>query len=172
MDLITFPAGDYLPHAVIASWSTFAPGRPRHLFVLEPEEASCIDIVEPVSCYHIAICQGDPKQCQDWVNRHYQLLPEDYFTLRPDNDSKALCCRHNYSDGRRLIIIWMCVPPRELASCIFSILAHEALHAAYTIMRGMGMDPDFANEEWTAYTIQFLMNNYTQSIGIPVPITE
>lgn len=172
MDLITFPASDGLVSSIQASWSIFHPGTLGRLFVLEPEEASCIDIYEPVSQYHVAICQGSPSQCQDWVNRHYQLLPEDYFTLRPAETSKALCCRHNYSDGRRLIIIWMCVPSREDASCVFGLLAHECLHAAYAIMDGMGMKPDFANEELTAYTIQFLMNSYTQSIGIPVPITE
>lgn len=168
MDLITFPAAvGTLPTSVLASWSIFHPGTYGRLFVLEPEEASCIDVYDPLSQYHIAICQGDKLQCQGWVNRHYQLPPENFFKL--ETDGKA-CCFHLRS--RRLIIIWMRVPSREDASCVFGLLAHEALHAAYAIMDGMGMDPDFANEEMTAYTIQFLMNNYTQSIGLPVPITE
>lgn len=168
MDLITFPAAaGALPVSVLASWGIFQPSTHGHLFVLEPEEASCIDVYEPVSQYHIAICQGDKLQCQGWVNRHFKLENETYFELK--TDGKA-CCFHLKS--RRLIIIWMRVPSREAASCVFGLLAHEALHAAYAIMDGMGMSPDFANEELTAYTIQFLMNNYAGCIGIPVPITD
>ncbi|MFZ2281871.1 MAG: hypothetical protein WAW39_28990 [Prosthecobacter sp.] len=55
MDLITFPSGTFLVSSIQASWSIFHPDKPGHLFVLEPEEASCIDILEPVSHYHIAI---------------------------------------------------------------------------------------------------------------------
>lgn len=169
-NLITFPANDRLPYSVGASWSIFHPASHGHLFVLEPEEASCIDILEPVSGYHIALCQGDKQQCQGWINRHFQLPPEDFFKL--ETDGKACVFRDKKLHDRRLIIIWLSVPPRDAASCVFSLLAHEALHAAYALMDGMGMTPDFANEEWTAYMIQFLMNNYTGSIGIPVPITD
>jgi hypothetical protein len=39
-------------------------------------------------------------------------------------------------------------------------------------MDGCGMKPDFANEEYVAYMQQFLMNNFVQSIGYPLPLTS
>lgn len=168
MHLITFPASTSLTYSIMASWGIFQPDNPDpRLFVLQPEEASCIDVVEPISHYHIAICQGDKRQCQDWVNRQFKLANETYFELK--TDGKA-CCFHLAS--QRLIIIWMRVPSREDACCVFGLMAHESLHAAYALMDAMGMKPHFENEEFTAYLIQFLMNNYTQSIGLPCPITQ
>lgn len=161
MSLITFPATTGLPHPVSAAWGIYAPGRPWHLFCLEPEEASCIDLYEPVSQFHLAIVQGCPQQCEDWVNRHYKLTGADHFTL--DNGT-AKACTFTLKK-KRLIIIWLGLPSREEAACVFGLLAHECVHAAYGMMDGMGMKPDFANEEWTAYTVQFLMNCYLQSIG-------
>lgn len=164
MSLITFPASTGLPCSVNAAWGIFAPGRPRDLFCIEEEEASCIDIYEPVSQFHVAIVQGCKKQCQDWVNRHYEIDAEDHFRL--ETDGKASTFTRQKS---RMIVIWLYLPSRENAACIFSILAHECFHAAYAIMDGMGMKPDFANEEFTAYMLQFLMNNYVQAVGKPLP---
>lgn len=162
--LITFPSSTGLPYSVAAAWGIFAPGRPRDLFCLQTEEASCIDVYEPISQFHIAIVQGCKNQCQEWVNTHFKLTPQEFFHL--ETDAKASTFTRQKS---RLIIIWLSLPSIEDAVCIFSILAHECLHAAYAIMDGMGMKPDFANEEFTAYAIQFLMNNYVQSIGHPLP---
>jgi hypothetical protein len=165
MNLITFPASTGLPYSVSAAWGIYAPGRPWHLFCLEEDEASCIDIYEPISQFHVAIVQGCPKQCQEWVNRHYKLDPADHLTLDPGTAKACTFTRQK----NRLIVIWLSLPAREDSVTIFGAMAHECLHAAYALMDGMGMKPDFANEEWTAYTIQFLMNNYLQSIGHPLP---
>lgn len=165
MNLITFPATDALPVPVSAAWGIFAPGRPWHLFCLEEDEASCIDIYEPVSQFHIAIVQGCPRQCEDWVNRHYKLTGADHFTLEHGTAKACTFTRQK----KRLIIIWLSLPSREDSACVFSILGHECFHAAYAIMDGMGMKPDFANEEFTAYLLQFLMNCHLQSIGYPLP---
>jgi hypothetical protein len=164
MNLITFPASTSLCAPISAAWGIFSPGRPWHLFCLEEEEASCIDIYEPVSQFHIAIVQGCKTQCEEWVNRHFELSPCDHFRL--ETEGKA--CTF-YRKQNRLIVIWLSLPAREDSACIFSILGHEAFHAAYAIMDGIGMKPDFANEEFTAYTLQFLMNCYVQSIGYPLP---
>ncbi|MBN8422881.1 MAG: hypothetical protein J0L73_28490 [Verrucomicrobia bacterium] len=166
--LITFPPSTGLPFSVTNAWGIYDPDRQAEsrLFVLEnEEEASCIDIYEPTSQFHIAITQGSVKQCQDWVNRHYKLPPEDHFTLKATG--KAHCFTFN---KRRLIIIWLCIPSRADAPLVFSLCAHECLHATYAIMDSIGMKPDFANEEYTAYTLQFLMQNYIQCIGLPIPI--
>lgn len=165
MNLITFPASTGLPYSVSAAWGIYSPGRPWHLFCLEEDEASCLDIYDPISQFHVAIVQGCPKQCQEWVNRHYKLDAPDHLTL---DTGTAKACTFTRQKNR-LIVIWLSIPSRENSSAVFGVLAHECLHAAYALMDGMGMKPDFANEEWTAYTIQFLMNNYLQSIGHPLP---
>jgi hypothetical protein len=165
--MITFPASTDLPSSVMACWGIFHPGRDRRLFCLTPDEACCIDVYEPVSQFHIAICQGDVKQCEDWVNRHYKLTGGDHFELQ--TTGKGNCYR---KAGSRLCVIWFCLPDEDMASCVFSIAAHETLHASYAIMDGCGMKPDFANEEYVAYMQQFLMNNFVQSIGYPLPLTS
>lgn len=164
--LITFPASTDRCSAIQTAWGCFDTQEDTgRLFVLEPTEASCIAIHEHISGYNIAICQGDKKQCQGWINRHYQLPPEDFFHL--ETTGHAHCWHYKSS---RLVIIWLKVPARENAVCVFGLMAHEALHATYAIQDGMGMSPAFSNEEFTAYTVQFLMNCYAQSIGLPIPI--
>jgi len=162
--LITFPIYSGLPDPVKAAWGVFHPGREMRLFCVEPEECSCIDIYDPVSQFHIAICQGSPAECEKWVNRHFDLPREKHFSLEVTGYGHCFTLR-----SRRLIIIWLSVPSREEASLVFSVLAHECLHAAYAIMDGCGIEPDFANEEHTAYLIQFLMGCYLQSIGRLLP---
>lgn len=164
---IAFHSAEALPVSVMASWGAYWPGSDRRLFCLTEGEVSCIDIYDPVSQFHVVICQGDKQHCEDWVNRHFELSGSAEFKLK--TDSKA-CCFTRQSD--RLIVIWLCLPSEEDGSLVFALIAHEALHAAYAIMDGMGMKPDFANEEWTAYMVQFIVGNFCQSIGIPVPFTE
>lgn len=163
--VVTFPSSTGLPHSVRHAWGIYDPDKEARLFVLQPQEASCIDVYECTSQFHIAITQGCPQQCQDWVNRHYGLKDESHFTLEPTG--KAHCYTRQ---KQRLIVIWLSVPSREDAACVFAIAAHECLHAAYAIMDGMGMKPDFANEEFVAYTLQFLLTSYLQCIGLPVPL--
>lgn len=166
-NLITFPASTGLPHSVVAAWGIYQPGTDARLFVLDQEEASCIDVYDPISQFHIAFTQGCPRQCQDWVNRHFGLKDDSHFTLEATGKGHCFTLRK-----KRLIIVWLCVPPREDAGVVFAIAAHEALHATYAIMDGMGMKPDFANEEFVAYKIQWLLNNYLQCIGLPVPMND
>lgn len=162
--LIAFPASTGLPYSVTAAWSIHYPDRPKLLFCVQHEEASCIDIYDPISGFHIALVQGDKQQCEDWVNRHYQLAATQPFKLETDGKASTFT-----NQSARRIVIWMRVPDEDQASAVFGLLAHEAVHAAYAVMDGMGMKPDFANEEFTAYFVQFILNNYTGCIGLPVP---
>ncbi len=165
--MIGFPASTGLPCTVRSSWGIFWPGRDRRLFCLQPGEACCIEVDERISQVRVAICQGDKEQCELWVNRHFELSGAGTFAL--ETDGKACCF---YRKSQRLIVIWMSLPSIEDGALTFALLGHECVHAVNGIMDAMGMKPDFANEEFTAYTLQMLMQSYIQSIGVPVPLTE
>ena len=140
------------------------------MFVLEEGEACGIEVADGISHNVIFIVQGDKKACGEWVTKQLRnegKLEEDFII---DTDGKA-CCFSNIAHTTHCI--WLSIPPEnQHPACIFGMMAHEALHAAYKIMNCMGMPPSFDNEEFVAYCVQFLMNCCTSSIGVPCPLTQ
>jgi hypothetical protein len=135
----------------------------RYLFVISPSEASAIICYDPVFSQHLVICQGDKELCSEWIHRHFgdDLLDRGF---KIDGDGHAY---HYRGITRNTCLIWMKVPSAQDAPLVFSLLAHEAVHAAYAVMECRGIKPDFNNEEFVAYYVQWVMNCYLQCIGLP-----
>ena len=142
------------------------------MFVVREDEACGIECIDGASFSVVFIVQGDKELCSKWV--HKQLVEDGKWDksepFKIETEGKA-CCYQNIA--HRTHCIWMSVPPLNIdGATVFALIAHEALHAAYIVMDTMGMKPCFENEEWVAYFIQWIMNCYCQSIGVPCPITE
>ncbi len=120
---------------------------------------SYIVVYEAISQCKIMICQGDVERLREYIK---EVLPsiQHYILLDLNKNSKAATFFH---EDERIIILWL---PMVENVGIIGVLAHEALHVAYRVIQSMDVLPHTANEELTAYLIQFIVNNYTQCIGL------
>lgn len=50
-------------------------------------------------------------------------------------------------------------------SIAVSVIAHEAVHASSFILDGMGMQPDFDNDEVQAYIVQHICERHEMGVG-------
>lgn len=76
-----------------------------------------------------------------------------FDTLNLNGDGKTVEFQND--KGRRVIIIWTRWNKKEKK--IYSVLAHECVHAAHMCLSKKGVKPDFENDEVVAYMVQSLM---------------
>jgi hypothetical protein len=161
MKTIAFDTDGAAPAPLMQLWATDGV---QSLFCLKQGEACAAVFYEPLFCSTLAICQGDKMQCSMFVrDKLEEKLHNPEFLIQTD----GFAC--NFRDaGRALSVIWLGIPKADSGVVAFSWMAHEAVHWAYATMERVGMTPLLDNEELVAYMVQFAMNCYGQSIGVPL----
>lgn len=152
--------------SVSKSWMAHSPDKhvdDCSLFVISPDEASAIICYDCVFGVSLVICQGDKRLCSEWVHQVYgDELLERNFQIETDGHA----C-HFRGITKNTSLIWVKVPTVENAIGVFGMMAHEAVHNAYSVMELRGIKPGFDNEEFVAYYVQWVMNCFCQCIGLP-----
>lgn len=163
---VAFPASNRFSSDTTGAWRHSPKGKgPDPYFLLQDDvnQACGIKCYDPIFGTNLIICQGDKKACSQWIQSQFAKCKEIDFQI---DEGLGYGWHHIVNEGE-ICIIWLSTAKdqEELGAEIIGVLAHEALHCAFTTSKRIGMRVVNESEEFFTYYMQWVMNQYLTCLG-------
>lgn len=116
-----------------------------------------IKISENIYEYDLHVCIGDYEWWLEYLRKHHGYVHRDQSSYGGETILMS------NSDGSYVLSIWM--PDMEFTSKDYGTLAHELLHAAFFVMKEIGIQIDADNAEPLNYYFGYLMTETVYRLG-------